>query len=193
MPDTKKKLKIRTYGDPVLREKAKAMKRTDVTDSFREFVLSMGETMYDANGVGLAATQVGDLRRFFVADVAQVVGDEKKKRRKDPARRELIAYINPEIIESSAEDEEYLEGCLSIPEVDAEVYRPSRIRIRYRDLDWNENELWAEGLLARVYQHELDHLDGVLFIDRIGDAARSKIAGKLSSIKKRTDDERNGR
>ncbi|MCC6547192.1 peptide deformylase [Candidatus Sumerlaeota bacterium] len=182
-------LKIRTYGDPVLRAKTKPMKASDVTKAFRDFVLLMGETMYAANGIGLAATQVGDLRRFFVADVAQVVGDEKKKRRKDPARRELNAYINPEIIESSAEDEEYLEGCLSIPDVDAEVYRPSRIKIRYRDLEWTEKEVWVEGLMARVFQHEHDHLDGVLFIDHIGEAARSKLAGKLSAIKRKTEQE----
>ena len=186
-------LPIRIYGDPVLRQKAKHLTREDVNAAFRDFTNLMGETMYAASGVGLASTQVGDLRRFFIADIAQVVDEDTKKRRsKNPQNRKLLVFINPEVLESSDEDDVYQEGCLSIPEIEADVYRPIRIKIRYRDLEWRENEEWVDGLLARVFQHELDHLDGVLFIDRVGEATRTKLAGALNRLKRKTEDNLNG-
>ncbi len=180
-------LPIRLYGDPVLREQSRPLEQAEVDESFRELIASMAETMYAANGVGLAANQIGQTRRFFVADIKQVTADNPKgKRVKDAARRELLVYLNPEILETSVEDDAATEGCLSIPEEEADVYRPVRARVRYRDLDWNEHEEWIEGLHARVFQHELDHLDGVLFVDRISRDERARMAGALNRIKKQT-------
>jgi peptide deformylase len=179
-------LPIRIYGDPVLRQRAQELAPGDVTAELRQFVLDMGETMYAASGIGLAATQVGDLRRLFVIDVDQIAGPKQRgKRPKDPANRRLRAFLNPEILESSIEDDTYDEGCLSIPELEAPVFRPLRIRVRYRTIEWEERDEWIDGLLARVYQHELDHLDGVLFIDRLPEAQRTKLAGALNRLKKR--------
>lgn len=182
-------LDIRIYGDPILRAKGREMGRDELTPAFRELIESMAETMYGANGIGLAATQVGDMRRFFIADVDQVEGEKSKGRRvKNPDKRKLQVFINPEILESSTEDEPYNEGCLSIPELEADVFRPVRVRVRYRDGEWNEKTGWIDELLARVFQHELDHLDGVLFIDRIPAQQRIGIAGQLNRLKRRTEE-----
>lgn len=187
-------LPIRIYGDPVLKEKALPLKKEEINDDFRQFIADMGETMYDAKGVGLAANQVGDLRRVFVVDVDQVVNDEnagsKKSRKfKDVSRRKLQVFINPEILESSEQDDVYNEGCLSIPDVEADVYRPIKVKVRYRNLDWEEKEEWIDGMLARVFQHELDHLNGVLFVEKLGLGRRTLIAGALSRLKKRQKEE----
>jgi peptide deformylase len=181
---------IRIYGDPVLRERARELAPHQVDDALRQFVLDMGETMYANSGIGLAANQVGDLRRLFVVDIDQVSSEPRRggKRVKDATRRLLRVYINPEIIESSDEDDTYEEGCLSIPELEATVFRPIRIKVRYRGLDWGIQEEWLTGLHARVFQHELDHLDGVMFVDRLPPEARLKLAGALNRIKKRHED-----
>ncbi|MBI1292270.1 peptide deformylase [bacterium] len=182
-------LPIRIYGDPVLREKGRELTQSQVDDALRQFALDMGETMYANSGIGLAANQVGDLRRIFVVDVDQVSGERRRgKRPKDESRRLLRVYLNPEVIESSDEDDTYDEGCLSIPELEAPVFRPIRIKVRYRTLDWHLHEEWLDGLHARVFQHELDHLDGTMFIDHLAPEARLKLAGALNRIKKRHDD-----
>lgn len=177
---------IRIYGDPVLREKTRLIERAEINEEFHALVAKMGETMYAANGIGLAANQIGETRRFFVADTDQVEGEGKRNRKKNPEKRQLKAYINPEIVESSDDDEEYFEGCLSIPEVESDVFRPVRVRVQYRTIDWELKDEWFDGLLARVAQHEIDHLDGVLFIDRLAEAARSKLAGQLNQLKRKT-------
>lgn len=169
----------------MLRQTARPLEERDVDDALRAFVADMGETMYAANGVGLAANQVGDLRRLFVLDVDQLDTPSKTRpRRKDASKRVLQTIINPEILESSVEDEEYNEGCLSIPGVEADVYRPVRIRVRYRTLEWEERDQWVDGLFARVFQHELDHLDGKLFVDHLPPADRERLAGALNKLKK---------
>lgn len=177
-------LPIVLYGQPVLRQRAEEMSADDLTEDFRRLVEDMGETMYAARGIGLAANQVGDLRRFFVLDVDQSRGEGRRGRSGEAANRNLQVMINPEILEFSLEDEAYPEGCLSIPEVEADVWRPVRIRVRYRTLDWELKEHWADDLLARVFQHELDHLDGVLFVDLLPEGERLKLAGALNRIKK---------
>ena len=183
-------LPIKIYGDPVLRETAEKIEQEHVTDEFRQFARDMAETMYANSGIGLAANQVGDLRRIFVVDTAQVEENgSKSRRKKDPQKRELHVFLNPEVVESSLEDEAYTEGCLSIPEVEADVYRPIRVKVRYRTLDWQEKEQWFEGLLARVFQHELDHLNGVLFVDHLPAASRLKLAGALNKLKKSSEEE----
>lgn len=179
---------IRQYGDPVLREKSRELRQEEVDADFRRLIEDMGETMYDAEGIGLAANQIGETRRFFVADWEQVTGERRgRKRVRDPKRRHLVAFLNPEILEGSVEDAEYNEGCLSIPELEGEVFRPVRILVRYRTLDWELKEEWLDDLPARVFQHELDHLDGVLFVDRMPEAARTKLARELNRLKRQTE------
>jgi peptide deformylase len=139
---------IRQFGDPVLRQRAKEVEEID--GRLVQLSEDMLATMYAAPGVGLAAPQVGIERRMFVYDA----GD-------GPA-----TIVNPEIVESDGEWT-YREGCLSIPDLSWAVVRPKRIHLRARDLDGNEVDIEADEFLARVFQHELDHLDGVLFVQRL--------------------------
>ncbi len=187
-------LKIRVYGSPVLRERAQPVERVD--EALRDLIASMGETMYRAGGVGLAANQVGETRRFFVVDVDQVSGEESDvsddRRKKNPSRRLLRVFINPEILERSIEDCPYKEGCLSLPGLEGRVFRPERIKARYTSLDGETKELEATGLLARVFQHELDHLDGVMFIDHLTTDQRRTLAGKLSKLRKMSEEHPEG-
>lgn len=179
-------LELRYYGDTVLREKAQPVAQVD--DDLRAFAEQMGEKMYEWNGIGLAANQVGDLRRILVIDVTDT--DERKAGEKRLPRGEKNpeVYINPEIVSSSAEDEPYNEGCLSIPGIEAEVYRPIEIRLRWMDLDGQAHEETFDGLRARVLQHEIDHLDGVMFVDHLGLVKRQMLAGRLNRLKQETHD-----
>jgi peptide deformylase len=139
----------------------------------------MGETMYSAHGIGLAAPQVGESIRLFVADT-QYSRDEDGA----VANRHLKVFINPEITWESVEDEPYTEGCLSIPGLEGDVYRPISVKMRYLDEKGVQHERLLEGLEARCAQHELDHLDGVMFIDRMPPLRRRLLAGKLNNLKK---------
>jgi len=149
---------IRRFGDPVLRARALPVERFDA--ALRAELARMGELMHDALGVGLAATQVGILHRALVF-------------RTDP-EEPVTALVNPVLEWTSDELESAEEGCLSIPGVHVEVERPARLRVRGRDAEGEELEIEAEGLQARVIQHEIDHLDGVLILDRISRAARKE-------------------
>jgi peptide deformylase len=151
--------KVRTYGDPVLRRVAEEI--TDIDGRLVRLADDMLETMYAEPGIGLAAPQIGVGRRLFVYDI----GDGPK------------ALVNPVIAESDGEWV-YEEGCLSIPGIYWEIVRPKAVQITGRDLDGNEVSLEADELLARLFQHELDHLDGVLMVDRLDDDQR-KAAKKL--------------
>lgn len=175
-------LAIRLYGDPILRQKAVPV--PEVNDAVRDFIQQMGATMYFAEGIGLAANQVGDPRHILVADAAQVEGGGPGRRIRNESKRQLRAFINAEILESSDEDGPYSEGCLSIPVLEGEIWRPLRIRVKYQDETGAAHDEWFDGLLARVLQHELDHLDGKLFIDRMTDAARVGMAGDLGRIRR---------
>lgn len=135
------------YPDPILREKA--VEVTKFNERLSKLLDDMAETMYDAHGVGLAAPQVGISKRVMVVDVGE----------------ELIEMVNPEIIEKSGEQIEPPEGCLSIPGLLGYVKRANTIRVKGQDRNGNLIEIEAEGFLARAFQHEIDHLDGVLFID----------------------------
>ncbi|MEW6380547.1 MAG: peptide deformylase [bacterium] len=159
-------LEIFKYPASVLREKAAVVNQSDL--SVRKLVADMLETMYGAPGVGLAAPQVGVLQRIVVIDVAT------EDKGKDP-----LILINPEIIHSDGEMITGEEGCLSIPEVWGDVSRFQRVRLKFFDLAGIEHELTAENLLARVIQHEVDHLDGVLFIDRMSKIKRDLLKMKL--------------
>ena len=149
---------VRKLGDPVLRASAVPVERFD--DALGREIDRMGELMHDALGVGLAATQLGVLHRVLVYRV-------------DP-EEPVTALVNPELEWTSEEVEVAEEGCLSLPGVHAEVERPARVRVRARDRGGDALEIEAEGLRARVIQHEIDHLDGVLILDRISREARKE-------------------
>ena len=147
--------------DDLLRQTAQPVK--EVTAATRTLLEDMAETMYDAPGIGLAANQIGSLERLIVMDCGS---DEAP---------ELWQMINPEIIWVSEETSKLEEGCLSIPGHNAEVIRPSVVRARYRDIDGTMQEMEADGLLAACIQHEIDHLNGVLFIDHLSRLKKNMI------------------
>lgn len=157
--------------DPVLKTKCKPVDAVD--DAVRRLVDDMLATMYAAPGVGLAAPQVGVERRVIVVDVA---GKDEKP--------QPIALINPEIVWQSDDTQVYEEGCLSLPEMYADVERPARVRVRYLDRDGAAQEIDGDGLLAVCLQHEIDHIDGVLFVDRISALKRNMIMKKMVKAKK---------
>jgi peptide deformylase len=155
-------LNVRKYGDPMLRRRAEAVR--DVTPEIRQLAVDMIDTMYDEAGLGLAAPQIGVPLRLIV------IGDERGR---DPR-----ALLNPVITEQGGEITAE-EGCLSIPGIFAEVPRAEWVKIEAADLDGRPVTIRARGLLARAYQHELDHLDGVLFIDRLDPATRDRIKRRI--------------
>jgi peptide deformylase len=158
--------------DKRLRSVAKPVAR--ISDEIRTLVADMFETMYEAPGIGLAAIQVGVPSRVIVMDLS-----------KREAEAEPRVFINPEITWSSEEKSVYEEGCLSIPDVHEDVERPARVKIRYLDLDGKPHEEDAEGLFATCIQHEVDHLNGVLFIDHISKLKRERIIKKFTKAAKR--------
>lgn len=159
------RLPIIHVPDDVLRKKAQPV--TTVTSEIRQLLDDMAETMYDAPGIGLAANQIGSLERLIVMDC----GDDDAP--------ELWQMINPEIIWESEEQSKLEEGCLSIPGHNAEVTRPASVRARYMDIEGNICEMEADGLLAACIQHEIDHLNGVLFIDHLSRLKKSMIWKKV--------------
>lgn len=171
------------YGHPVLRERCEPV--TVVDDAVRELASDMLETMYDASGVGLAAPQIGVPRRLAVIDVAHdpECVSVLKVNGEDAALADVmpLVFINPEI-EPGRERAKDTEGCLSIHEIRAEVVRPSSVRAKLPQLDGSVLELETDGLLARALQHETDHLNGVLFVDRLSRAAKVRMKGKLKRL-----------
>ena len=159
-------LEIKLIPDPVLRKKAEPVKV--VTNDVISVLNDMAETMYDAPGIGLAANQVGILKRLIVMDCS-----------KDDEDPNLIKMINPEIIFSSTEISELEEGCLSIPEHKSIVKRPSNIKVKFLNIEGLEEIIDAEGLLSACIQHEIDHLNGVLFVDHISRLKRDIILRKV--------------
>ncbi len=164
---------IITVPDPVLKATASAVASVD--DSIRRQMDEMLEVMYGAAGIGLAANQVGLLNRVLVMDVAQREGD---------TTRRPVFMANPEIVAASDEYSVYEEGCLSIPNQYAEVERPVSVRVRYLDYDGKKQEILAERMLARCVQHEIDHLNGILFIDHLSSLKRNMILRKMEKAKK---------
>ncbi len=165
-------LPIYLYGDPIFKKPAKKLENVD--DNFIETLKDMFETMEVADGIGLAATQVGIPYSFAVIDVS--VYEEYKDFKR-------MVIINPEIIYSSGE-EIMEEGCLSIPGIRAEIIRPAKVVLRYQDVDFKTNEIECEGLLARVVQHEIDHLYGKFFIDYLSPVNLKMLKPRLTKIKK---------
>ena len=157
--------------DPVLRLVSSPVERVD--DAVRKLAADMLDTMYDAPGIGLAAIQVGEPLRMLVIDLA--------KEGEPPAPQ---VFINPQVLETGDERSIYEEGCLSIPDYYAEVERPASVRVKYLDREGKPQEVEAEGLLATCLQHEIDHLNGVLFIDHISKLKRDMVVKKFRKLAK---------
>ncbi len=168
------KLSVRQYGDPILRAKGKRVDNID--HRIRELAQNMIETMHAANGVGLAAQQVGEALQLTVLDISQV--EDRPSAMKlngqdvDPKSAMPIVLINPEIT-LNEETETGTEGCLSFPEINGEIERAKAVVTRAETADGKRIEIEATGLLARAIQHEVDHLNGILFIDRMSSAAKA--------------------
>ena len=163
---------ILTLPDPRLRLVSAPVEK--ISPDIRKLVDEMFETMYAAPGIGLAAIQVGVPQRVVTMDLA------KKDEPKQPK-----VYINPELLWASEERSTYEEGCLSIPEYYEEVERPAQVRVGYTDLEGNRQEIEANGLLATCLQHEIDHLNGVLFIDHLSKLKRDRVIRKFTKAAKR--------
>ena len=163
---------ILTVPDPVLKQ---VSKRVDaVTDATRALMDDMLETMYAAPGIGLAAVQIGEPVRVIVMDLAKE-GDKPEPR----------YFVNPEILESNDEKQTYEEGCLSVPDFYDEVERPNRVKLRYLNYQGEQIEEWAEGMYAVCIQHEMDHLQGTLFVDHLSRLKRSYAINKVKKARKR--------
>jgi peptide deformylase len=179
-------LPIVAYGDPVLRKKAAEIEKESL--DVEKLVEDMFETMYAASGVGLAAPQVGRSLRLFVVDGSPMNDDEDPNDPDNEYDPSLVGFkkvfINPEILEEDGDDWAFEEGCLSIPGIRNDVYRPEWIKIRYVDEDWNEHVEEYEGMAARIIQHEYDHLEGKLFTDYMSALKRQLLKKKLADITK---------
>lgn len=165
-------LPIYVYDQAVLKKRAKPVQKVD--DNLVKLVDNMFETMRKANGIGLAANQVGSLQRVIVIDVSCMEGLEGVK---------PLALINPRIVEEEGAVT-MEEGCLSLPDLRDEVERPEKINVEYLDLGLTKHSVEADGILARVIQHEIDHLNGVLFVERLGAVRRKLLRGRLNKILK---------
>jgi peptide deformylase len=171
---------ILTAPDPRL--KAVSTKVEKVDDEIRKLAADMADSMYAADGIGLAAVQIGVPKRVIVMDLDQK-DDDRKDGKKD-GKKAWRAFINPRILWASDEMAVYEEGCLSVPEIYDDVERPARIKAEYLDMDGKRIEIEADGLLATCLQHEMDHLEGVLFIDHLSRLKRAMLLKKLTKAKK---------
>lgn len=176
-------LPIVAYGDPVLRKMGKEIERDH--PGLEELIADMQETMKNAQGVGLAAPQIGKDIRLFLIDAAPFAENEEL----DDEEREFLrdfkrTFINPEIVEEEGDDWAFTEGCLSIPNINEDVYRPETIRVKYLDENFNEKEEELSGLPARIFQHEYDHIEGILFTDRLSSLKKRLLKKKLENISK---------
>ena len=180
-------LSILQYGDPILRAKGKQIEKID--DHIRELAAEMIETMHAANGIGLAAQQVGEALQLAVLDVSQI--EDRPSTLKlngkdvDPTASMPLVLINPEI-ELGGETEIGTEGCLSFPEITGQIERSESTMARAQNLEGDKIEIEASGLLARAIQHEVDHLNGILFIDRMNSAAKAALSSRLKRLQKQT-------
>ncbi|MBK7754056.1 MAG: peptide deformylase [Flavobacteriales bacterium] len=174
-------LPIRAYGDPVLKKVAKDIEPDHL--GLKQLIADMFETMYAANGVGLAAPQVGQSIRLFIVDASPFAEDEEGKPTDDAHLKDFKrVFINPYIVEEEGDEWAFEEGCLSIPNIREDVTRPPRIVLLYQDEKFKEHEEEFDGFAARVIQHEHDHLDGILFTDHLTPLRRTLLKGKLRDI-----------
>ena len=171
-------LPIYAYGQSVLKQVAKNIDAT--YENLPALIVNMWQTMYDANGVGIAAPQVGLAIRLFVIDTIQIEDDERKPDFKGFKK----VFINAQILEQTGKEWGYEEGCLSIPNVRGEVMRKETIKIRYQDENFVEHTETFSGVNARVIQHEYDHIEGVLFVEKLNPVKRNLVRPKLDNIRR---------
>lgn len=175
-------MEVRHYGDPVLREKGRRIEKFD--DELKRLVDDMIETMNAEEGVGLAAQQVGLARMLCVVQVPEAYDVDEAGVRENPDLAMPLVLANPEITERSKDTWSMDEGCLSFPEITGPIVRSLSIRFTYQDLTGTPHEKEATGFAARVIQHEVDHLNGVLFIDRMSAVKRVALGGRLKRLKR---------
>jgi len=168
------------FPDPRLREKAQPVAKDDVTPELRQLAADMADTMYDEPGIGLAATQVGVAKRLIVMDLDWSEDGERNPR----------VLLNPEIVRREGRATSEMEGCLSVPDFKSDVERDARVIVRARSLDWEELEFDATELEAFCFQHEIDHLDGMLFIDRVSKLKRDLYVRRRKKQLRREQEER---
>lgn len=165
---------IVVYGDPVLKKRARDIEKGEI--DVEELAADMYETMEQADGVGLAAPQIGKSIRMFVIDASKMEDEEVSDFKQ--------IFINPEILEETGDEWAFEEGCLSIPEIREDVMRPAKLTIRYLDENWEEKEETYSGMKARIIQHEYDHIEGVLFTDHLSAFKKRLLKSKLQGISK---------
>ncbi|MEL7199067.1 MAG: peptide deformylase [Pseudomonadota bacterium] len=174
--------------DPRLKTVSVPVEPEEFNDDLKTLVDDMFETMYDAPGIGLAAIQVGVPKRLLVIDLqepdldAEPIKDEEGNEH-PPIKNNPRVFVNPVIVDPAAEMSTYQEGCLSVPEIYADVDRPATCTVKYQDLDGNHHEEALEGMLATCMQHEMDHLEGILFIDHLSRLKRSMALKKLKKLR----------
>lgn len=176
-------LPIVAYGDPVLKKKAVEIDKD--YPKLVELIASMYETMYGASGVGLAAPQIGKAIRLFLVDASPFADEESFSEEEQKQLAEFKkTFINPIILEEEGDEWAFNEGCLSIPNVREDVFRQPKIKIQYQDEDFNTHIEEYDGLIARVIQHEYDHIEGILFTDKLSSFKKRLLKGKLQNISK---------
>ncbi len=180
------KRSIRIYGDPVLREKAEEV--TAIDEQVRALARDMIETMHAQSGIGLAAQQVGETVSICVVDLPAEMDQDEDGAPMNPGVRMPMILLNPVILESDRKATSREEGCLSFPEIMGKIERPWTVTVRHKDLDGTSHERTYHGMLARVLQHEIDHLNGVLFIDRMSHVKRLALKGKLKRMRRETEE-----
>lgn len=175
-------LPIVAYGDPVLRKKAEEIDEN--YPNLGKLIEDMFETMYASNGVGLAAPQIGLPIRLFIVDAAPFAEDDDDEEGDEACADFKRVFINPVIFEETGDEWGFEEGCLSIPGIREEVKRKSNLKIEYYDENWDLYEEELDGILARIVQHEYDHIEGILFTDKISPLRRTLLQGRLADISK---------
>ena len=177
-------LTLQKFGNPILRQVAEEVKVFN--QDLKTLADKMLEIMYQSQGIGLAAEQAGRLERIFVLDIPPTADMSKDGERDNPGISMPLFLVNPVITNHSEETENGIEGCLSFPGIQSEIERWVEVDAEYMDLEGNPQKIHAKGLLARAIQHELDHLNGVLFIDRMPPAKKILLDGKLKRLAKET-------
>lgn len=176
-------LPIVAYGDPILRKVGIEIDKD--YPQLKELIANMKETMYNAHGVGLAAPQIGKAIRLFLVDTSPFAEDEELSKEERAVLKEFNhVFINPKILEENGDEWAFNEGCLSIPDVREDVFRQEEIIIEYQDENFDKHTKTLTGLAARVFQHEYDHIEGILFTDKLSSLKKRLIKKKLENISK---------
>lgn len=176
-------LPIVAYGDPVLRKVGKEIDKD--YPQLDKLIADMRETMYNANGLGLAAPQIGKDIRLFIIDASPFAEDEDLSEEEKNFFKDFNrVFINAKIVKEEGDEWAFNEGCLSIPDVREDVFRQPKVTIKYQDEAFNEHTETFDGLIARVVQHEYDHIEGILFTDKLSSLKKRLIKGKLANISK---------